>query len=140
MPVSLTRSVGFRATHRYFKPEWSVEVNRSRFGWTAEEPGHAHDYRCSVTVSGPLDPDTDMILDLPALDRILAEEVIERLDGRHLNLDLPEFAYGRLLPSCEALARHLFQRIAARLPAGVTLTRVRIAEDASLHADCTGDS
>jgi len=140
MPVSLTRSVGFRATHRYFKPEWSEEVNRSRFGRTAEEPGHAHDYRCSVTVSGPLDPDTDMILDLPALDRILAEEITERLDGRHLNLDLLEFAYGRVLPSCEALARHLFQRIAARLPAGVTLTRVRIAEDASLHADCTGDS
>jgi len=140
MPVSLTRSLGFRATHRYFKPAWSEAVNRNRFGWTAEEPGHAHDYRCSVTVTGPLDPDTDMILDLPELDRILAEEVTARLDGRHLNLDLPEFAYGRTLPSCEALARYLFQRIAARLPAGVTLARVRVAEDASLHADCTGDS
>ncbi|HSE53462.1 MAG TPA: 6-carboxytetrahydropterin synthase [Gemmatimonadales bacterium] len=140
MPVSLTRSLGFRATHRYFKPEWSEETNRSRFGWTAEEPGHAHDYRCSVTVTGPLDPVTDMILDLPGLDRILAEEVTARLDGRHLNLDLPEFAYGRTLPSCEALARYLFQRIAPRLPSGVTLARVRVAEDASLHADCTGES
>jgi len=140
MPVSLTRSLGFRASHRYFKPEWSEEANRSRFGWTADEPGHAHDYRCSVTVTGPLDPDTGMILDLPGLDRILAEEVTARLDGRHLNLDLPEFAYGRTLPSCEALARYLFRRIAGRLPAGVTLARVRVAEDASLHADCTGDS
>lgn len=140
MPVSLTRSLGFRATHRYFKPDWSEGKNRSRFGWTAEEPGHAHDYRCSVTVTGPLDSETDMILDLPELDRILAEEITVRLDGRHLNLDLPEFAYGRTLPSCEALARLLFQRIAARLPAGVTLARVRVAEDASLHADCTGDS
>ena len=140
MPVSLTRSLGFRATHRYFRPDWSEDTNRSRFGWTAEEPGHAHDYRCSVTVTGPLDADTDMILDLPALDRILAEEVSARLDGRHLNRDLPEFAYGRTLPSCEALARYLFQRIAPRLPAGVTLARVRVAEDASLHADCTGDT
>lgn len=140
MPVFLTRSLGFRAVHRYFKPAWNEDANRSRFGWTAEEPGHAHDYRCSVTVTGPLDPDTDMILDLPELDRILAEEVTARLDGRHLNLDLPEFAYGRALPSCEALARFLFQRIAPRLPAGVTLARVRVAEDASLHADCTGDA
>lgn len=140
MPVSLTRSLGFRATHRYFKPAWSEDTNRTRFGWTAEEPGHAHDYRCSVTVTGPLDADTGMILDLPALDRILAEEVTARLDGRHLNLDLPEFAYGRTLPSCEALARYLYRRIAPRLPAGVTLARVRVAEDASLHADCTGDS
>jgi 6-pyruvoyltetrahydropterin/6-carboxytetrahydropterin synthase len=140
MPVSLTRSLGFRATHRYYKPAWSEAVNRSRFGWTAEEPGHVHDYRCSVTVTGPLDPDTGMILDLPVLDRILAEEVTARLDQRHLNLDLPEFAYGRLLPSCEALARYLFERIALRLPPGVALARVRVAEDASLHADCTGDS
>lgn len=140
MPVSLTRSVGFRATHRYFKPQWSAEENRNRFGWTADEPGHPHDYRCSVTVTGLPDRETDMILDLPELDRILVEEVTARLDGRHLNLDLPEFAYGASLPTCEALARLLFGRIAPRLPAGVTLARVRIAEDATLHADCTGEA
>lgn len=140
MSVSLTRTLGLRATHRYFKPQWSAEENRSRFGWTANEPGHAHDYRFSVTVTGPLDRETDMILDLPELDRILAEEVSSRFDGRHLNLDLPEFAYGRALPSCEALARFLFGRIAARLPQGVTLARVRVAEDATLYADCTGET
>ena len=52
MPVFLTRTVGFHATHRYYKPEWSAEVNRARFGWTSEEPGHPHDYTCAVTVSG----------------------------------------------------------------------------------------
>ena len=140
MPVSLTRSVGFRATHRYFKPQWSAEENRNRFGWTMDEPGHPHDYRCSVTVAGLPDRETGMILDLPELDRILGDEVTARLDGRHLNLDLPEFAYGAALPTCEALARLLFGRIAARLPAGVTLVRVRIAEDATLHADCTGEA
>lgn len=140
MSVSLTRTLGFRATHRYFKPQWSAEQNRSRFGWTADAPGHAHDYRCSVTVTGPLDRETDMILDLPELDRILAEEVTGRLDRRHLNLDVPEFASGRTLPSCEALSRLLFGTIAARLPRGVTLARVRVAEDATLYADCTGET
>lgn len=140
MPVSLTRTVGFRATHRYFKPNWSAEENRNRFGGTADEPGHAHDYRCSVTVTGPLDRETGMILDLVLLDRILGDEVIAPLDGRHLNLDLPEFAAGAALPTCEALARLLFGRIALRLPLGVTLARVRVAEDATLHADCTGEA
>lgn len=138
MPVFLTRTVGFRATHRYWKPEWSAEQNRARFGWTSEEPGHPHDYRCGVTVSGPADPATGMIVDLPALDRLLTEQVVTPLDGKHLNRDVPEFAYGRTLPSCEALAGYLFGRIAAGLPAGVTLMRVRVAEDATLHADCTG--
>jgi 6-pyruvoyltetrahydropterin/6-carboxytetrahydropterin synthase len=140
MRVSLTRTVGFHATHRYFVPAWSPAENQARFGWTADEPGHPHDYSCAVTVAGPLDPDTSMILDLPMLDRILAEEVVAPFDGRHINRDVPEFAYGRALPSCEALARHLFSRIAGRLPATVSLVRVRIAEDASLHADCTGDA
>ena len=138
MPVFLTRTVGLRATHRYWKPEWSAEENRARFGWTADEPGHPHDYRCAVTVSGPLDAGTGMILDLPELDRLLAEQVVTPLDGKHINLDIPEFAYGRTLPTCEALAQYFFARVVAGLPPGVTLVRVRIAEDATLHADCDG--
>ena len=133
--VSLTRTVGFHATHRYWVTEWSAEANRARFA-AATEP-HPHDYRCAVTVGGAFDPETDMIVDLPALDRILQEEVVARFDRKQLDRDTPEFAEAGMLPSCEALARYLFMRIAARLPEGVTLQRVRVAEDASLHADCT---
>ena len=138
MPVFLTRTVGFRATHRYYKPEWSAEANRARFGWTTEEPGHSHNYRCAVTVSGPLDPETGTIIDLPLLDRLLAELVVARFDGKHINLDVAEFAYGRLLPTCEALAQHFYGRIAPRLPAGVALQRVRVSEDATLAAEYGG--
>ena len=136
MRVSLTRTTAFRATHRLYNPAWSAEENRARFGWTADEPGHAHDYTCAVTVTGPLDH--DRIVDLPVLDRIIAGEITDRFEGKHVNLDLPEFAYGRTLATCEAMARDIFQRVAARLPAGLTLERVRVAEDATLHADCTG--
>lgn len=134
MRVSLTRTVGFRATHRYWVPEWSAEANRARFG-SAAEP-HPHDYRCGVTVTGPFDPETDMVVDLPGLDRILEEEVCGRFEGKQLDRDTPEFAEAGMLPSCEALARYLFMRIAARLPEGVTLLRVRVAEDANLEASC----
>ena len=137
MIVSLTRTVGFRATHRYWIPEWSAEQNRARFGPATEE--HPHDYTCSVTVSGTLDPETDMIVELPALDRVLEEEVIARFHGKQLNRDSPEFAEGGLVPSCEALARYCFLRIAARLPQGVELDRVVIAEDATLSAECRSE-
>jgi hypothetical protein len=43
-----------------------------------------------------------------------------------------------MLPTCEALAMDVYRRIAARLPRGVTLERVRIMEDPTLYADCTG--
>ena len=137
MPASLTRTVGFRATHRYFRPDWSEPRNREAFGALADPPGHAHDYQCAVTVGGPVDG-TGMLVDLALLDLILNEEVLQPLAGKHLNLDLPVFAYGRTLPTCEAIAAYLFPRISARLPKHVTLERVRIKEDPTLYADCTG--
>lgn len=134
MRVTLTRTVSFRATHRYWIPEWSAERNQARFGAATEE--HPHDYRCAVTVSGILDPETDMILALPELDGILHDEVLARFGGRFLNRDAPEFAEAGIQPSCEALARYCFMRIAARLPSGVQLERVRVAEDSTLSAEC----
>ena len=136
MTISLIRTVGFTASHRYWVAEWSAEANRARFG-AATEP-HPHDYTCTVTVSGVPDPETDTIVDLPALDRILQNEVISRFADKYLNQDAPEFAEAGIQPSCEALARYCYMRIAECLPAGVRLERVRIAEDASLSAECDG--
>lgn len=138
MAASLSRAVGFRALHRFFRPDWSEARNREAFGPLSDAPGHAHDYRCVVTVRGPLEASRGMVMDLGLLDRILGEQVVTRFDGRHINLDVPEFAYGRTLPTCEAIAAYVFPRIAAQLPAGVTLERVRILEDPTLYGDCTG--
>jgi 6-pyruvoyltetrahydropterin/6-carboxytetrahydropterin synthase len=138
MPASLSRAVGFRAVHRFYRPDWSEARNREMFGPLSDAPGHAHDYQCVVTVSGPLEPLQGMVMDLVALDGILRDEIVGRFDGRHLNLEVPEFAYGRTLPTCEALAAHVYARVAARLPPGVALERVRIAEDPTLYAEYTG--
>ena len=137
MAVSLSRVAGFRALHRFFRPDWTEARNREAFGPLSDPPGHAHDYRCVVTVAGPLEASRGMVMDLAELDRILHDEVVTPFDGKHLNLDVPEFAYGRTLPTCEAIAAHVFPRVAARLPAGVTLERVRIMEDPTLYADYT---
>jgi 6-pyruvoyltetrahydropterin/6-carboxytetrahydropterin synthase len=136
MRGSLTRTVGFHAVHRYYRPEWTEERNREVFGSLADPPGHGHDYRCGVTVGCVIDR-MGVIVDLGVLDGILHDEVLTPLAGKHLNLDLPTFAYGQTLPTCEAIAAYLFPRIAARLPAGVVLERVRIEEDPTLYADCT---
>ncbi len=138
MATSLTRTVGFRAMHRFHRPEWSEARNREAFGPLGDPPGHSHDYRCAVTVRGPTDALGGMVMDLGELDGILQDEVIAPFDGKHLNLDLPAFAYGRTLPTCEAIAAYLFPRVAARLPSTVVLERVRVLEDPTLYADCTG--
>jgi 6-pyruvoyltetrahydropterin/6-carboxytetrahydropterin synthase len=136
MPVTLSRTVEFRALHRLHRADWSDAENRARFGWTAAPPGHPHHYRCTVSVTGPVDERLAMVMDLAELDRILADEILARYEGRLLHEDVAGLE--DVLPTCEALARDVYRRVAPRLPAGVALARVRIAEDATLHADCTG--
>jgi 6-pyruvoyltetrahydropterin/6-carboxytetrahydropterin synthase len=136
MAASLTRAVRFRATHRLYRADWSAEENRRRFGWTTEP--HTHDYACRVTITGPVDERSAMVMDLAVLDRLLADEVVRRLDGKALQDDLAEFR--SVLPTCEAIARDVFRRLAPRLPEGVRLLRVRIDEDPSLSAEWTDDA
>jgi len=136
----LTRTVQFSAAHRYFRPEWSEERNAEVFGACARPHGHGHSYRCEVTVRGPLDPETAMVMDLGALDGILQEEVVARYDHRHLNLDTPEFAYGKTIPTGEALCVEIWRRVTPRLPSGRALSCVRVQEEPSLWAEYRGEA
>lgn len=136
MRASLTRVVRFRATHRLARPDWTPAQNRATFGPLTEP--HEHHYTCRVTVAGPVDSRTGMVIDLGVLDRILAEQVTGALEGRDLNRDVAPFATGSPLPTCEALAVYCFDRIAALLPAGLRLERVGIDEDATLSAEYAG--
>ena len=111
----LTRVVTFEATHQLPRME-----------------EHGHDYRCEVTVRGPLDESTGMIIDLGALDRILAEEVVRRFSGRRLNDVIPQ-------PTGEMLAFHVWKHISPRLPGTCTLESVKIAEDDTLWSEYRGE-
>ena len=137
--VTLTRVAVFSAAHRYFRPEWSPERNAEVFGSYSSEHGHGHRYECHVTVSGPMAEETGMIINLRDLDAVLQDEVTARMDHRHLNHDVPEFAFGKVIPTCEALAVHLWERIRARLPEGIRLERVRVQEDPYLYAEYAGE-
>jgi 6-pyruvoyltetrahydropterin/6-carboxytetrahydropterin synthase len=109
----LTRTVTFAAAHRYRRPEWSEEKNQEVFGLCARESFHGHSYVC--------------------------DEVKNRFDHRNINLDVPEFADGQLVPSGENLARFIFDRVRVRLPGSVTIDNVKIAEDRTLSATYRGE-
>jgi 6-pyruvoyltetrahydropterin/6-carboxytetrahydropterin synthase len=126
--------VTFAAAHRYRRCDWSDERNAEVFGLCARESYHGHSYVCDVTVTGPLDSDTGMIVDLALLDRVLATEVRERFDHRNMNLDVPEFADGGLIPTGEELARFILGRVQAGLGSAARVVRVTVAEDATLSA------
>ena len=134
MPTYLTRRVTFAAAHRYRIAEWSEEKNTATFGLSARPNYHGHTYTCDVTVTGDVDPITGFVADLGVLDRVLQREVRDRLDHANINLDLPEFADGKLMPTGENLARFIAERVQAALGGAARVTRVVVAEDSTLSA------
>ncbi len=136
--ASLTRRVTFGAAHRYRRPEWDEARNVEVFGLCARPNYHGHTYVCDVTVEGPIDPVTGMIVDLGRLDDVLRREVSERFDHRNINLDIPEFADGGLIPTGENVARFIFERIQAALGSAPRVAEVRVAEDDALSATWRG--
>lgn len=139
MPSFLTRRVTFAAAHRYRRPNWTEEQNQRAFGLCARENYHGHSYVCDVTVTGAIDPATGMIVDLTELDRVLVTEVRERFDHRNINLDVPEFADGKLVPTGEELSRFICDRVQRALGTRVQVVEVILAEDATLRSSYRTD-
>ena len=135
--ASLTRRVSFTATHRYWRSHWSEAQNERLFGG-ATVP-HAHDYACDVSVRGPIDEETGMLIDLGMLDSTLDREVRSRFHGKSISADVPEFADGRLIPTCENLARFIFERLAGSFAGPATLASVIVREDETISAEYTGE-
>jgi 6-pyruvoyltetrahydropterin/6-carboxytetrahydropterin synthase len=134
MPSYLTRRVTFAAAHRYRIAEWSDARNAQVFGACARPNYHGHSYVCDVTVTGAIDPTTGFIVDLGVLDRVLQTEVHQRFDHSNINIDVPEFADGKLMPTGEELARFICERVQAALGNGSRVTRVSVSEDPTLTA------
>ena len=132
--TSLTRRVIFSAAHRYRRPDWDDAKNEATFGVCSRESFHGHTYECEVTVSGPVDDATGFVCNLGELDGILDVTIRQPLDHRNLNLDVPEFADGRAIPTSENLARWIAERVQAKLALPVVVTRVKVREEPTLWA------
>lgn len=136
--ASLTRRITFAAAHRYHRADWSDARNTEVFGRCANPHFHGHGYTCHVTVRGPIDHDTGMVIDLGVFDAVLDREVREPFDHRNLNLEVAEFADGALIPTGENLARVIFQRVQRALAGRIRVVRVVVAEDETLSAEFQG--
>lgn len=133
--LTLTRRVHFSAAHRYRRPEWDDARNLATFGKCARAQYHGHTYICDVTVTGPVDAHTGFVVDLALLDRVLRDEVVERLDHANLNLDIPEFAEGKTIPSSEMLCAWIAERVQHGFAQTASrVVRVRVAEEPHLWA------
>ncbi len=135
--VFLTRKAEFSASHYYHNPEFTPEENQRIFGKCNNPNGHGHNYTLEVTVKGQVDPRSGFVVDLKELKDIMNREVIDALDHRFLNKEVPEFSSA--IPTTENLAISIWDRLKAKLSVA-ELHRVRVYETPDLFVDYYGEA
>jgi 6-pyruvoyltetrahydropterin/6-carboxytetrahydropterin synthase len=135
--VYLTRKAEFSASHYYHNPAFTPEQNQRIFGKCNNPHGHGHNYMLEVTVKGQVDSRSGFVVDLKQLKDIMNREVIDAMDHRFLNREVPEFKDA--IPTTENLAISIWQRLQTKLNLA-RLHRVRVYETPDLFVDYYGEA
>jgi 6-pyruvoyltetrahydropterin/6-carboxytetrahydropterin synthase len=130
--VQVTRKFFFAAGHRYWRADWSAAENQRVFGRLTV--AHGHNYALEVTVEGPVDPATGMVMDLGELKRLVGDVVVARFDHADLNED-PCFR-GRI-PTTEVLVQAIWELLVPKLGPD-RLARLRLWEDPTFFVEYAG--
>tara|TARA_B100000941_G_scaffold90788_1_gene62892 strand:+ start:239 stop:646 length:408 start_codon:yes stop_codon:yes gene_type:complete len=109
MKITVCRKAHFNSAHKLANNNWSQEKNYDIFGKCSYENYHGHNYELIVKLTGDIDPETGMLMDLSVLKKIIKKEVEDVLDHKNLNLDIPYFK--DLIPSTENLSIFIWNRL-----------------------------
>lgn len=134
----MTHAYEFAASHRLHSPHLTDEENRALFGKCNYQNGHGHNYQIEVTVTGPLAPCVQRIIDPDKLDAIVRAAIIDRYDHRHFNLDFEEFQ--EVVPSAEMVTKTIWDRLVDEIPAPVRLHKVLLRENPHNAFEYFGES
>lgn len=105
--VYVSRIAHFNAAHKLYNESWSKEKNEEIFGACANENWHGHNFQMTVTVKGAPNPMTGFVYDLKKLGDLIEEHIIEQVDHKNLNLDVPFFK-GKMT-SCETIVKEFWR-------------------------------
>jgi 6-pyruvoyltetrahydropterin/6-carboxytetrahydropterin synthase len=121
--VLVSRRESFNAAHQLRDPQLSDAENQRLYGKCANL--HGHNYVLEVVVAGEIDKTTGYVLDLKQLSDVISKRILEDVDHRNLNTDIPWLE--GLIPTAENLAVAFWERIRSEFPPG-SLRSVRVCE------------
>ena len=133
--VTVTRRLKFNAAHRVHNPALSEEQNQALFGKCNNPNWHGHNYTLDVSVEGEPDPTTGYVIDLSVLKTIVERTVVDVVDHRNLNLDVP-FLQG-VIPTAEHIIVAFWHRLAPAVAPG-RLARLVLWETDNNYVEYTG--
>ena len=124
----LSQKFEFSASHRLFNPKFSDQENLKTFGKCSNPHGHGHNYELQVTLRGRPN-EKGLLMDIPAFEKIVAENVVSRFDHKNLNEEVPEFKNS--IPTVENIAATIYRILKPRLAVdGASLASVTVWETA----------
>ncbi|NGZ11802.1 MAG: hypothetical protein CV088_20945, partial [Nitrospira sp. LK70] len=110
-----------------------VAAVAKRYSFNAIQDSHqGRDWDFYVTVHGTIDPETGMVTDIGALDRLVQDTVIKTFDRQDLCQVL-----GSETVRGEGLVKAVWHRLAGRLSRG-TLHNIRLVQTRDLSFDYSG--
>ncbi|NXY13526.1 PTPS synthase, partial [Atrichornis clamosus] len=129
----LSRSVTFSACHRLHSKSLSDEENLKLFGKCNNPNGHGHNYKgdkdadlpTSLLLSPQIDPVSGMVMNLTDLKEYMQEAIMEPLDHKNLDKDVPYFS--EVVSTTENIAVFIWDSLLKLLPAGI-LHKVEVHE------------
>ncbi|MDB9775384.1 6-carboxytetrahydropterin synthase [Vicingaceae bacterium] len=135
--IRITRRERFSAAHRLAKEEWSQEKNFEVFGKCSNPNWHGHNYVLYVTVEGEVEEETGYVIDLSLLGKIVKEHVIQYVDHKNLNLDVPFFK--GVMTSAENIAIKFWEQLEKPVNAtGGRLCSIKIQETENNYVEYFG--
>lgn len=135
--MRLTRRAEFSASHVCCQLSLTAEQNRALYGAAANPNGHGHNYVLEVTLEGEPDPATGMIFDLKKLKDLIQQTVIDPMDHRFLNYEVPPF--DQVVPTTENVAAEIWRRLEPHFESGrARLNNIRLYETEDLYVDYSG--
>ena len=133
--VTVTRRLTFNAAHRVHNPSLSDAENDALFGKCNNPNWHGHNYVLEVSVTGPVDERTGYVIDLGKLRAIVEREVIDQVDHRNMNLDVPMLQ--GINPTAENIIVACWRMIAPAI-APAKLTRLKLWETENNYVEYEG--
>jgi len=137
--LTLTQQFEFSAAHRLHCETYNEEKNRNTFGKCNNPNGHGHNYVVDVSLQRRVEEnnggDSGEVISLHELEATVKREVIDRLDHKHLNLDVDYFQ--RINPTVENIAVAIWQWLHGQF-GQADLKSVRVYETPKTWAEYCG--
>jgi 6-pyruvoyltetrahydropterin/6-carboxytetrahydropterin synthase len=134
--IFVTRREVFSSAHRLYNPAFTDDENELVYDKCNNYHGHGHNYTLEVVVEGEIDERTGYVIDLKVLKKIIIENVIRKVDHKHLNLDVDFMK--NVIPTAENIAVKIWDQLVDKIPNG-RLYKIKLSETENNYVEYFGE-